>query len=283
MRTSLSRGLSLAAVLAAGSIAAGGAALASSGMSTDTARPRAAATPAGTRMAQQLDMPMPDGTMPDGTMPDGTMPDGTMPDGTMPGGAMPSDAMSTGSTGLGSMPSMTAEPMRRGNEYNRRLGSVEATLHDVDGRQVGWVRLVKLQHGGSLVRVRAWGLAPGFHGFHLHTNGICDPAGAKPFASAGGHFNPTGTAEGMQAGAFPVLLAGPDGRAAARFVDANVVPADLVTPTGTSVVVHSLPDNYANIPIRYTSGGVAGPDQETMMTGDGGARVACGVLVRPAH
>jgi superoxide dismutase, Cu-Zn family len=185
-------------------------------------------------------------------------------------------------TGMGStdptpMPTGTARRDHDDHRYNR----FETTLKDVNGQEVAWIELTALHDGGSLVRVKAWHLTPGFHGFHLHANGICDPAGAKPFASAGGHFNPAGNPEGMQAGAFPVLLAGPDGYASTRFVDGNIVPADLVTATGTAVVIHALPDNYANIPTRYTANGVAGPDQETMQTGDGGGRVACGVLVAP--
>jgi Cu-Zn family superoxide dismutase len=110
---------------------------------------------------------------------------------------------------------------------------------------------------------------------------VCDPAGAKPFASAGGHFNPTGSAEGMQAGAFPVLLAGANGRAAAEFLDGNFTVRDLFGPSGATVVIHALADNYANVPDRYAAGGVTGPDMETRMTGDGGTRVACGVVAKP--
>jgi Cu-Zn family superoxide dismutase len=85
-------------------------------------------------------------------------------------------------------------------------------------------------------------------------------------------------AEGMQAGAFPVILAGADGRAQAEFVDSNFTIGELSGPSGAAIVVHAAADNYANIPMRYTVNGVAGPDSESQMTGDGGARVACGVV-----
>jgi superoxide dismutase, Cu-Zn family len=39
------------------------------------------------------------------------------------------------------------------------------------------------------------------------------------------------------------------------------------------VMVHSGPDNFANIPPRYGT-----PDQETLDTGDSGSRIACGVV-----
>lgn len=160
-------------------------------------------------------------------------------------------------------------------------GHVRVVLRDVNGNRTAQVDIYALEHGGNRVSVRAWNLTPGFHGIHIHAVGVCDPAGAKPFASAGGHFNPTGTAEGMQAGAFPVLLAGANGEAAAEFLDSNFKLRDLFGSTGAAVVIHALPDNYANIPNRYTAGGVAGPDMETQMTGDGGARVACGVIAKP--
>jgi Cu-Zn family superoxide dismutase len=158
---------------------------------------------------------------------------------------------------------------------------VHVTLRNAQGAAVGYVDL-NASGDATQVSVRAWNLTPGFHGFHIHAAGLCNPASTPPFASAGGHFNPSGTAEGMQAGAFPVLLAGKDGSASAEFRDGNVLLNQLFGPAGTSVVVHAMPDNYANIPARYTSGGVAGPDTETQMTGDGGTRVACGVIAPPA-
>jgi Cu-Zn family superoxide dismutase len=85
----------------------------------------------------------------------------------------------------------------------------------------------------------------------------------------------------MQAGAFPVLLAGSGGQAQTEFTDSNFKLSDLFTTAGTSIVIHAAADNYANIPTRYTAGGVAGPDSETKMTGDGGARLACGVISAP--
>ncbi len=168
--------------------------------------------------------------------------------------------------------------MRGGGGYDG--GRAHVILRNAQGDQIGSVNLTT-DHGTTLVSVRASGLTPGFHGFHVHSAGVCDPGGPVPFASAGGHFNPTGTAEGMQVGAFPVLLAGQDGTAIASFRDSNLSLNQLSGPSGTSIVIHAMPDNYANIPARYTSGGVPGADMETQMTGDGGTRVACGVIAAP--
>ena len=166
-----------------------------------------------------------------------------------------------------------------GHDATNRVVTVE--LKDVHGQRAATVTIAALAGGGNLVTVRASGLTPGFHGIHIHAVGACDPAGAKPFASAGGHFNPTGKPEGMQAGAFPVLLAGANGQAATLFTDDNLRITDLFGTTGSAIVIHSGPDNYANIPTRYAANGVAGPDAETQMTGDAGTRVACGVIARP--
>ncbi|MDQ2635663.1 MAG: superoxide dismutase family protein, partial [Actinomycetota bacterium] len=53
---------------------------------------------------------------------------------------------------------------------------------------------------------------------------------------------------------------------------------DLRSSQGSALMLHELPDNFANIPPRYTVNGVPGPDAETLATGDAGSRIACGVL-----
>jgi Cu-Zn family superoxide dismutase len=162
-----------------------------------------------------------------------------------------------------------------------RAGRVlQAALHDVNGHLVGNVRFTSVTGKAVLVQIHAVHLTSGFHGVHIHSVGVCDPAGAKPFSSAGPHLNPGHSAESMQAGALPVLLANPDGTADTEFVDAHFTLADLAGPTGASVVVHAGPDNFANVPDRYHVDGTAGPDAETRMTGDAGGRIACAVLVR---
>jgi len=51
----------------------------------------------------------------------------------------------------------------------------------------------------------------------------------------------------------------------------------LLDQDGSAFIVHSSPDNYANIPTRYAPNG---PDQATRSTGDAGTRQACGVVRR---
>lgn len=171
-----------------------------------------------------------------------------------------------------------------------RSGNPEtkATLRDASGAIIGKVRL---QEEGGKISVRAVvsGLAPGFHGFHIHTVGTCDPtipAGqTSPFTSAGGHLNlVSGATHGMHTGDQPVLLVNADGTAFARFQSDRYTIADLFDADGSAFIVHAGSDNYANIPTRYLSStpivlGQAGPDAATLATGDAGSRVACGVIM----
>src|ERR1700751_2590403 len=60
----------------------------------------------------------------------------------------------------------------------------------------GFSGRVTFYPAGSQVRVVAdvTGVSPpGNHGFHVHENGKCERDPGKDFASAGGHFNPSGT------------------------------------------------------------------------------------------
>jgi Cu-Zn family superoxide dismutase len=112
------------------------------------------------------------------------------------------------------------------------------------------------------------GLAPGSsHGFHVHEKGDCSAADA---ASAGGHFNPTGSAHGKagtsvhHAGDIDNIVADASGVA---HVDTHVTGVTLGggaagDVVGRAVVVHAAPDDY-----------------QTQPSGNSGARIACGVIV----
>ena len=61
--------------------------------------------------------------------------------------------------------------------------------------------------------------------------------------------------------------------------DELVIPYEkYVLSNGLTLIIHEDPDNFGNIPPRYTLNGAPGPDQETLATGDSGKRVACGVI-----
>ena len=152
---------------------------------------------------------------------------------------------------------------------------VKVQLVDASGADAGLVKLTR-QGKGVVVRAQVEGLTPGFHGFHVHSVGECVP----PFTSAGGHFNPDGTGHGSHAGDMPSLLVLEDGTAQLQFTTDRFTIAELFDTDGTAIIVHALPDNFANIPTRYqsTTEGTFGPDSATLATGDAGGRAACGVV-----
>jgi Cu-Zn family superoxide dismutase len=168
--------------------------------------------------------------------------------------------------------------------------SASAKLKNVDGRTVGAVQLVATERSHMTVTatVRLPGDAAGFHGFHIHTTGVCDPTAVNPangavspFFSAGGHL---GSVEGQShddhAGDMPSLLVNADGTATAMFRTDRATLTKIFDNDGAAIIVHQDADNFANIPSRYTSSesGQPGPDASTLKTGDAGARQLCGVL-----
>jgi len=154
-----------------------------------------------------------------------------------------------------------------------------AELHDAAGKSIGEVQFrVKKRRVVGEIEVQLPADSSRFHGFHLHANN--DPANGvgcvgPAFTSADGHWNPTNAGHGNHSGDLPPLLLGPNGHSRAEFDVGHFNPSELA---GLAVIVHVGPDNLANIPSRYSAGGVPGPDSATLATGDAGVRFACGVI-----
>jgi superoxide dismutase, Cu-Zn family len=142
-----------------------------------------------------------------------------------------------------------------------------ARLVDAGGEKVGRVWL-RQRRDKVVVFARVRGVLAGYHGFHVHMTGKCEAPG---FTSAGGHLNPGGGSHGDHAGDLPALLVNADGIGMLATVTDRFSLADLRDADGSALIVHELPDNYANIPDRYGE-----PDAETLSTGDAGSRIACG-------
>ncbi len=144
-----------------------------------------------------------------------------------------------------------------------------ATLINTQGAVIGTATFTQLNDRLLKIEVDAEGLTPGRHGVHIHAIGACNPTGG--FASAGGHFNPTGESHGLHggdgahAGDLHNLVVRPDGTV--NFVltttRASLIggATSLFDLNGSALVIHSGED-----------------DQETDPTGNSGARVACGVI-----
>jgi Cu-Zn family superoxide dismutase len=166
-----------------------------------------------------------------------------------------------------------------GDDNGRKDRRAYAVLKNADGDRVG-VAFFRERYDEVEVSAAVWDQTPGFHGFHVHTVGRCDP---PTFMSAGGHYNPTGAGHGDHAGDFPSLLVTEDGSARLQFVTDRFSIRDLFDADGSALMVHTGRDNFANIPNRYRSPASppeGGPDPETLETGDAGARAACGVIER---
>ncbi|ANY18813.1 Superoxide dismutase-like protein YojM precursor [Tsuneonella dongtanensis] len=144
-----------------------------------------------------------------------------------------------------------------------------ASLALANGLPAGTVQILA---SGDRVTLSAvvTGIAPGMHGFHLHTTGRCT---GPDFTSAGGHLNPLanqhGSANpaGSHVGDLPNLevKSGGTGTLTADLPGTRAQVAEwLFDADGAAVVVHAEADDYRTDP-----------------TGNAGGRVACGVL-KPA-
>lgn len=141
-----------------------------------------------------------------------------------------------------------------------------ATLRATDGNKAsGNVRFTQ-QASSVLVEASIQGLTPGPHGIHVHEKGDCS---APDGASAGAHFNPTGSAHGGTSGArhsgdMGNLVADAQGAATLKVNVTGIALND--GPSGVinrSVIVHADPDDF-----------------KTQPSGNSGKRVACGVVAK---
>ncbi|WP_051302848.1 superoxide dismutase family protein [Salibacterium aidingense] len=159
-------------------------------------------------------------------------------------------------------------------------GIAEASMQNTDGSIIGNVQFYEKDKSVIMEAFFEQGVPGGFHGFHIHETGLCEPnAEDGPFTTAGGHFNPENTTHGSHAGDMPSLYGMEDGSAYLVSALDQIQPHQLANED-LAVIVHSGPDNFANIPDRYTSknSDQPGPDEETLQTGDSGSRISCGVI-----
>jgi superoxide dismutase, Cu-Zn family len=162
-----------------------------------------------------------------------------------------------------------------------------ASLQDISGNGVGSAVFTTMEDGKVLVTANFINMPPGFHGFHIHTTGVCDAASG--FESAGSHFDREGASHPNHDGDLPSLLVNNDGTAMLTFSTDRFAVADLFDADGSAIIVHSGQDNFANIPARYGADSMAATpdpalpsasvaDEETLRSGDSGGHLACGVI-----
>ena len=101
--------------------------------------------------------------------------------------------------------------------------------------------------------------APNIFGFHIHEGASCTGTGEDPFADAGGHYNPGGCPHPAHAGDLPPLFGSHGSAFLAVFTDRFTVGEVI----GRTVIVHASPDDFTTQP-----------------SGNSGARIACGRILR---
>ena len=131
-------------------------------------------------------------------------------------------------------------------------GDATATLIDVNGRKIGTAEFTKAGNGVKIVVNVAQGLTQGFHGMHIHTNGVCDPKSAEPFSSAGGHLQVGGHTGHPSSGDLVSIYIGSNGGGTATTTSEAVTIKQII---GKSLVIHAGADNFGNIPDRYSADG----------------------------
>jgi Cu-Zn family superoxide dismutase len=167
-------------------------------------------------------------------------------------------------------------------------GIVNVILSDAAGDEVGSAIFTPTDGGvvHVVVQVNGTDLAAGPHGIHIHQTGICDPNGATPFESAGGHFNPNSAKHGAPVLATPGAMATQDeahaGDLGNIMIDQNgdgrleadnrlvMLPGgdanSLLDDDGSAIIIHQGTD-----------------DLQTDPSGNSGDRAICGVIFAPGQ
>ncbi len=151
---------------------------------------------------------------------------------------------------------------------------VKVELKDAAGASVGTATISEAKAGGVSIALNLKGLPAGEHAVHIHQNAKCEAPG---FTTAGGHFNPDGKQHGIDnpmgphAGDMPNFTVKPDGTAKVTVIDPRV-NMNAATDThsifangGTALMIHAAADDMKSDP-----------------AGNAGARIACGVILKPA-
>ncbi|EAS0615789.1 superoxide dismutase [Cu-Zn] [Salmonella enterica] len=139
------------------------------------------------------------------------------------------------------------------------------------GKALGEITVTETPYG-LLFQPHLSGLAPGTHGFHVHTNPSCLPGienGKEvPALQAGGHLDPEKTGKHLgpyndkgHLGDLPGLVVNADGTATYELLAPRL--KSLSELKGYSLMIHTGGDNYSDTPSKL---------------GGGGARFACGVV-----
>lgn len=154
--------------------------------------------------------------------------------------------------------------------------SAVAIISDAVSKVKGVVRFSSVtgdqQANGCVVDGVVDGLTPGFHGIHIHECGDI----SNGCESLGKHYNPRNARHGSpdndvnerHAGDLGNIEADKSGRATFRFTDKIITVGDII---GRSIVVTENADDFG-----------LGNDESSLIDGNSGKRLACGIIARSA-
>lgn len=139
----------------------------------------------------------------------------------------------------------------------------------------GTVKLTQPRYGGlTCIEINISGLGPNTtHGFHVHEYGDTLTEGCQ---STGGHYNPFNLCHGApqdqfrHVGDLGNLVADASGTIKAKFSDHLISVVGPLSVLGRAFVIHQRPDDLGR--------GVGSARRESLITGNAGARLGCGVI-----
>ena len=146
------------------------------------------------------------------------------------------------------------------------IAGATATIINEAGENIGSANLRMAPSGVMIVTASVSGLTQGWHGFHIHETGKCEPA--TGFKSAGGHLA-DGKEHGIlveggpHPGDMPNQMVQESGVLVAEVFNHLLTPELLFDADGSAIMIHSGRDDYQSQP-----------------AGEAGSRVACGVIER---
>lgn len=133
----------------------------------------------------------------------------------------------------------------------------------------GVILFRELANGNTKVVVDLKNLAPGKHGFHIHEYGDM----REGCSSCCSHFNPYGQQHGgrdskkRHVGDLGNIVVNDRGVCKCSFVDSRIKLKGRCNIIGRSVMIHADEDDLG-----------LGGDDESLRTGNAGARISCGVI-----